>query len=76
VTTRSGTALADRAVRRLGLPRDFEYSDYPPVTIATKKKILGLSTAKLYGVAVRRTSNSIPARHAGRSRRRAALVEG
>jgi len=29
-----------------------EYSDYPRVTVATKKKILGLNAAKLYGIEV------------------------
>ncbi|MEA2161650.1 MAG: uncharacterized protein QOD66_4030 [Solirubrobacteraceae bacterium] len=29
-----------------------EYSDYPAVTTATKKKILGLNAAKLYGIEV------------------------
>jgi predicted TIM-barrel fold metal-dependent hydrolase len=29
-----------------------EFSDYPPVTTATKKKILGLNAAKLYGIEV------------------------
>jgi predicted TIM-barrel fold metal-dependent hydrolase len=31
---------------------DQEYSDYPEVTTATKKKILGLNAAKLYGIDV------------------------
>jgi predicted TIM-barrel fold metal-dependent hydrolase len=31
---------------------DDEYSDYPAVTTATKKKILGLNAAKLYGIEV------------------------
>jgi hypothetical protein len=31
---------------------DDEYSDYPRVTTATKKKILGLNAAKLYGIEV------------------------
>jgi uncharacterized protein len=31
---------------------DQEYSDYPAVTTATKKKILGLNAAKLYGIEV------------------------
>ena len=29
-----------------------EYSDYPPVTVETKKKILGLNAAKLYDIEV------------------------
>jgi hypothetical protein len=29
-----------------------EFSDYPAVTTATKKKILGLNAAKLYGIEV------------------------
>jgi hypothetical protein len=29
-----------------------EYSDYPAVTTATKKKILGLNAARLYDIAV------------------------
>jgi hypothetical protein len=29
-----------------------EFSDYPRVTAATKKKILGLNAAKLYGIEV------------------------
>jgi predicted TIM-barrel fold metal-dependent hydrolase len=29
-----------------------EYSDYPRITTASKKKILGLNAAKLYGVEV------------------------
>src|SRR6201999_429473 len=29
-----------------------EFSDYPRVTTATKKKILGLNAAKLYGIEV------------------------
>jgi predicted TIM-barrel fold metal-dependent hydrolase len=33
-------------------PEDVEYSDYPPLTIAGKKKILGLNAAKLYGIDV------------------------
>jgi uncharacterized protein len=31
---------------------DAEFSDYPAVTTATKKKILGLNAAKLYGIEV------------------------
>ena len=31
---------------------DDEYSDYPRVTDATRRKILGLNTAKLYGIEV------------------------
>jgi len=31
---------------------DDEFSDYPRVTTATKKKILGLNAAKLYGIDV------------------------
>jgi uncharacterized protein len=31
---------------------DQEYSDYPEVTTATRKKILGLNAAKLYGIEV------------------------
>jgi hypothetical protein len=34
------------------MPDDPEYSDYPPVTVATKKKIMGLNAAKLYGIEV------------------------
>ena len=33
-------------------PDDDQYSDYPAVTTATKKKILGLNAAKLYGIEV------------------------
>jgi predicted TIM-barrel fold metal-dependent hydrolase len=33
-------------------PQDAEYSDYPPLNIAGKKKILGLNAAKLYGIDV------------------------
>ncbi|MGH9054902.1 MAG: amidohydrolase family protein, partial [Acidimicrobiales bacterium] len=33
-------------------PEGDEYSDYPRVTTATKKKILGLNAAKLYGIDV------------------------
>jgi predicted TIM-barrel fold metal-dependent hydrolase len=33
-------------------PGDEEYSDYPPLTSAGKKKILGLNAAKLYGIDV------------------------
>jgi uncharacterized protein len=32
--------------------QDQEYSDYPEVTTATRKKILGLNAAKLYGIEV------------------------
>jgi hypothetical protein len=31
---------------------DDEFSDYPAVTTATRKKILGLNAAKLYGIEV------------------------
>jgi predicted TIM-barrel fold metal-dependent hydrolase len=31
---------------------DQEFSDYPAVTTATRKKILGLNAAKLYGIEV------------------------
>ena len=34
------------------MPDDPEYSDYPPVTVVTKKKIMGLNAAKLYGIEV------------------------
>jgi predicted TIM-barrel fold metal-dependent hydrolase len=34
------------------MPDDPEYADYPEVTTATKKKILGLNAAKLYGIEV------------------------
>src|ERR687891_134922 len=33
-------------------PEDVEYSDYPQLDIAGKKKILGLNAAKLYGIDV------------------------
>jgi uncharacterized protein len=33
-------------------PGDAQFSDYPAVTTATKKKILGLNAAKLYGIEV------------------------
>jgi predicted TIM-barrel fold metal-dependent hydrolase len=33
-------------------PEDPAYSDYPAVTTATRKKILGLNAAKLYGIEV------------------------
>jgi uncharacterized protein len=33
-------------------PSDAQFSDYPAVTTATKKKILGLNAAKLYGIEV------------------------
>jgi len=34
------------------MPESEEYSDYPAVTTATKKKIMGLNAAKLYGIDV------------------------
>jgi predicted TIM-barrel fold metal-dependent hydrolase len=34
------------------MPDREEYSDYPAVTTATKKKIMGLNAAKLYGIEV------------------------
>jgi predicted TIM-barrel fold metal-dependent hydrolase len=34
------------------MPDREEYSDYPPVTTATKKKIIGLNAAKLYDIPV------------------------
>jgi predicted TIM-barrel fold metal-dependent hydrolase len=34
------------------MPDEVEYSDYPPVTVDTKKKIMGLNAAKLYGIQV------------------------
>jgi hypothetical protein len=34
------------------MPNTEEYSDYPAVTTATKQKILGLNTAKLYDIEV------------------------
>jgi predicted TIM-barrel fold metal-dependent hydrolase len=34
------------------MPDREEYADYPAVTTATKKKILGLNAAKLYGIEV------------------------
>jgi predicted TIM-barrel fold metal-dependent hydrolase len=34
------------------MPDSEEYSDYPAVTTATKKKILGLNAAKLYDIEV------------------------
>jgi predicted TIM-barrel fold metal-dependent hydrolase len=33
-------------------PEGEEYSDYPPIAIAGKKKILGLNAARLYGIDV------------------------
>jgi hypothetical protein len=33
-------------------PANEEFSDYPRVTTATKKKILGLNAARLYGIEV------------------------
>ncbi|MGH2742606.1 MAG: amidohydrolase family protein [Thermoleophilaceae bacterium] len=33
-------------------PEDVEFSDYPPLDIAGKRKILGLNAAKLYGIDV------------------------
>ena len=45
--------MAGRRLRGLGLPGDSdEFSDYPRVTTATKKKILGLNAAKLYDIDV------------------------
>jgi hypothetical protein len=34
------------------MPDSEEYADYPKETTATKKKILGLNAAKLYGIDV------------------------
>ncbi len=34
------------------MPDDEAFSDYPRLTTATKKKILGLNAAKLYGIEV------------------------
>jgi hypothetical protein len=34
------------------MPNTDEYADYPAVTTATKKKIMGLNAAKLYGIDV------------------------
>jgi uncharacterized protein len=34
------------------MPDDEAFSDYPRLTTATKKKILGLNAAKLYGIDV------------------------
>ena len=34
------------------MPASEEYSDYPAVTTATKKKIMGLNAAQLYGIEV------------------------
>jgi hypothetical protein len=34
------------------MPEDEAFSDYPQLTTATKKKILGLNAAKLYGIEV------------------------
>jgi hypothetical protein len=34
------------------MPDPEEFSDYPAVTTATKKKILGLNAARLYGIEV------------------------
>jgi hypothetical protein len=34
------------------MPDDEAFSDYPKLTTATKKKILGLNAAKLYGIDV------------------------
>jgi predicted TIM-barrel fold metal-dependent hydrolase len=33
-------------------PEDAEFSDYPPITEATRRKILGLNAAALYGIEV------------------------
>jgi hypothetical protein len=34
------------------MPDDEAFTDYPKLTTATKKKILGLNVAKLYGIEV------------------------
>jgi len=34
------------------MPEDEAFTDYPRPTVATKKKILGLNAAKLYGIEV------------------------
>jgi uncharacterized protein len=34
------------------MPDDEEYSDYPRVNVASKKKMLGLNAAKLYDIEV------------------------
>ena len=47
-----GAQVAGRGVRRLEIPDDDEFSDYPRLTTATKKKILGLNAAKLYDIKV------------------------
>ena len=56
---------------------DDTFSDYPALTTATKKKILGLNAAKLYGIDVP-AEYRLPADEAGEpaSRDHAQLVEG
>jgi predicted TIM-barrel fold metal-dependent hydrolase len=53
---------------------DEEFSDYPPVTEATKRKILGLNAARLYGIDVPKEA-ALDGAQAG-SREDAQLVQG
>ena len=46
-----GAQVAGRGPGGVGLP-DEDFSDYPPVTTGSKKKILGLNAAALYDVEV------------------------
>ena len=59
------------------MPDGDEFSDYPRLTTATKKKILGLNAAKLYDIKVP-AEFQLPAdgRHAGRAEDDAELVDG
>jgi predicted TIM-barrel fold metal-dependent hydrolase len=57
-------------------PAGDEYSDYPPWTTASKKKVLGLNAAKLYGVEVPAELQLAPQNGTPGARDDAQLVEG
>ena len=69
-----GAEVADRRASSTGTtPTDHEeFSDYPRLTDATKRKILGLNAAKLYGIEVPAEFQARRGRHSGREGGRAA----
>jgi hypothetical protein len=56
-------------------PPSEEYADYPRVTAATKKKILGLNAARLYNIDVPAESRVAPADGVPAAREDAQLVD-
>ena len=64
-----GAEVADRGLPRLGLPRPRSTRTTRALDDATKRKILGLNAAKLYGIEVPAEFQLPNGRHAGARRR-------